>query len=69
MSKPKIALFILAIIAASPITVEATYFILEHFVIHNPNDPLTNAGGMACRCFRKELRRNFSLGDADGFSP
>jgi hypothetical protein len=45
MSRRKIALFILAIIAASAMTVEVTYFILEHFVIHNPNDPLTNAGG------------------------
>ena len=41
MSSRTIALLVLAVIAATALTVEVTYFILDRFVLHNPNDPLT----------------------------
>jgi hypothetical protein len=34
-------------IAATALTVEGTYYILKTFVIGNPNDPLTRAGGLS----------------------
>jgi hypothetical protein len=40
-------LIVLAMIAAAALTVEGTYFILNAFVLHNPNDPLTKAGGLS----------------------
>jgi hypothetical protein len=47
MSKRNIALLVLAIIVATALTVEVTYLILDRFVLHNPNDPLTKAGGLS----------------------
>jgi hypothetical protein len=47
MSKRKIALLVLAIVVATALTVEVTYLILDRFVLHNPNDPLTKAGGLS----------------------
>jgi hypothetical protein len=46
-SKREIVLFILVMIAATALTVEGTYYILKTFVIGNPNDPLTRAGGLS----------------------
>jgi hypothetical protein len=40
-------LLILAIIAAAALTVEGTYLALNAFVLHDPNDPLTKAGGLS----------------------
>jgi hypothetical protein len=40
MSNRTIVLLVLAVIAAAALTVEVTYFILDRFVLHNPNDPL-----------------------------
>jgi hypothetical protein len=34
-------------IVATALTIEGTNFILRTFVIDNPNDPLTNAGGLS----------------------
>jgi hypothetical protein len=34
-------------IAAAALTVEGTYLILNAFVLHDPNDPLTKAGGLS----------------------
>jgi hypothetical protein len=33
--------------AATALTIEGTNFILKTFVIGNPNDPLTKAGGLS----------------------
>jgi hypothetical protein len=46
-TKREMVLFILAMIAATALTVEGTYYILKTFVISNPNDPLTKAGGLS----------------------
>jgi hypothetical protein len=43
MSNRTIALLVLAVVVAAAVTVEATYFVLERFVLHDPNDPLTKA--------------------------
>ena len=47
MSSRTIALLVLAVIAATALTVEVTYFILDRFVLHNPNDPFAKAGGLS----------------------
>jgi hypothetical protein len=47
MSKRTIALLILAVVAATALTVEITYLMLDRFVLRNPNDPLTKAGGLS----------------------
>jgi hypothetical protein len=47
MSKRTIALLVLAAVAAAAVTVEVTYFVLDRFVLHDPNDPLTKAGGLS----------------------
>jgi hypothetical protein len=44
-SRRSIILIVLAMIAAAALTVEGTYLILNAFVLHDPNDPLTKAGG------------------------
>jgi len=46
-SKREIVLFVLVMIVATILTVEATNFILKTFVIGNPNDQLTKAGGLS----------------------
>jgi hypothetical protein len=47
MSNRAVALLILGAILAAAITVEVTYFVLDRFVLHDPNDPLTKAGGLS----------------------
>ena len=42
-----IVLIILALIAAAALTIEGTYLILNAFVLHDPSDPLTQAGGLS----------------------
>ena len=54
-SKREIVFFVLAMIAAAALTVEGTYYILKTFVIGNPNDPLTKAGGLSSRQ-KREVR-------------
>jgi hypothetical protein len=46
-SKLTIVLIILAIIAAAALAIEGTYLIINAFLPHDPNDPLTNAGGLS----------------------
>jgi hypothetical protein len=46
-SRRTIILIVLAMIAAATLTVEGTYLILDAFVLHDPNDPLTKAGGLS----------------------
>ena len=46
-SRWTIAIIALAIIAGTALTVEGTYLALKTFVIDNPNDPLTKAGGLS----------------------
>jgi hypothetical protein len=46
MSKRKIILLVLAVVVAAALTVEVTYLILDRFVLHDPNDPLTKADGL-----------------------
>jgi hypothetical protein len=55
-SKREIVFFVLSMIAATALTVEGTYYILKIFVIGNPNDPLTKAGGLSSRQER-EVRK------------
>ena len=38
---------VLGMIAAAAFTVEGTYLILNAFVLHDPNDPLTEAGRLS----------------------
>jgi hypothetical protein len=45
-SRRTIVLIILALIAAAALTIEGTYLILNAFVLHDPSDPLTKAGGL-----------------------
>ncbi len=47
MSKRTIALLVLAVVAATALTVEVTYLVLDRFVLRDPNDPLTKAGGLS----------------------
>jgi hypothetical protein len=47
MSNRTIALLVLAVVVAAAVTVEVTYFVLDRFVLHDPNDPLTKAGGLS----------------------
>jgi hypothetical protein len=47
ISNRTIALLVFAVVAATALTVEVTYFILDRFVLHNPNDPLTKARGLS----------------------
>jgi hypothetical protein len=47
MSNRAIALLVLAVVVAAAVTVEVTYFVLDRFVLHDPNDPLTKAGGLS----------------------
>jgi hypothetical protein len=44
-SKREIVLFVLVMIVATILPVEATNFILKTFVLGSPNDPLTKAAG------------------------
>ncbi len=46
-SRWTIAIIALAIIAATALTVEGPYLALKTFVLDNPNDPLTKAGGLS----------------------
>jgi hypothetical protein len=43
MSNHTIALLVFAVVAATALTVEVTYFILDRLVLHNPDDSLTKA--------------------------
>jgi hypothetical protein len=47
MSNRTIALLVLAAVVAAAVTVEVTYFVLDLFVLHDPNDPLTKAGRLS----------------------
>jgi hypothetical protein len=44
MNNRTIILLILAVVAAQAVTIEVTYVVLDRFVLHDPNDPLTKAG-------------------------
>jgi hypothetical protein len=46
-SKKSIVIFVLAMIAATALTVGGTYLVFRAFVHHNPNEPLTKAAGLA----------------------
>jgi hypothetical protein len=46
-SSRTIVLIILAMIAAAALTIEGTYLVLNTFVLHDPNDPITKAGGLS----------------------
>jgi hypothetical protein len=52
MSNRTTALLVLAAIVAAAVTVEVTYFVLDRFVLHDPNDPLTKAAD-----YRRTRRR------------
>jgi hypothetical protein len=42
-----IVLIVLAMITAAALTIEGTYLVLNTFVLHDPSDPLTKAGGLS----------------------
>jgi hypothetical protein len=42
-----IVVIILALIAAAALTIEGSYLVLKTFVLHDPSDPLTRAGGLS----------------------
>lgn len=44
-SKRKIVLFVLVMILATALTVWGTFYVLKTFVLGNPSDPVTKAGG------------------------
>jgi hypothetical protein len=46
-SKREIVFILLVMIVATILTVEWTLFVLKTFVIGDPNDPLTKAGGLS----------------------
>jgi hypothetical protein len=43
----KIILIFLTLIAAASLAVEGVYLVLNQFVLHDPNDPLSKAGGLS----------------------
>jgi hypothetical protein len=47
ISKRTIVIITLAVIAATTLTVEGTYFVLKTYVLDNPGDPLAKAGGLS----------------------
>jgi hypothetical protein len=44
-SKREIVLFVLVMILATALTVWGTFYVLKTFVLGNPSDPVTKAGG------------------------
>jgi hypothetical protein len=46
-STREIMLFVLVMILATALTVWGTLYVLKTFVLGNPNDPLTKAGGLS----------------------
>jgi hypothetical protein len=47
MSKRTIALLVSVVVLATALTVEVTYLVLDRFVLRDPNDPLSKAGGLS----------------------
>jgi hypothetical protein len=47
ISKRTIVIITLAVIVATTLTVEGTYFVLKTYVLDNPDDPLAKAGGLS----------------------
>jgi hypothetical protein len=48
-SRREIVLFVLVMIVATALTIEATNYVLKTFVLSNPDDPLTKPGGFSPR--------------------
>jgi hypothetical protein len=48
-SKRTIVLFVIAVIAATALTIEGTYYALKTFVLETPNDPLTKGDGQKAK--------------------
>jgi hypothetical protein len=46
-SKKAVVIVVLAMTALAALTVGGTYLVLKAFVLHNPNDPLSKAGGLS----------------------
>jgi hypothetical protein len=46
-STREIVLFVLVMILATALTIWGTFYVLETFVLGNPNDPLTKSGGLS----------------------
>jgi len=47
-SRRSVILFVIAMIAATGLTIEATYYVITRLVaFYDPNDPLTKAGGLS----------------------
>jgi hypothetical protein len=44
-SKREIVLFVVVMILATALTVWGTFYVLKTFVLGNPSDPVTKAGG------------------------
>jgi hypothetical protein len=46
LTKRDVVIALLAILAATVLTIEGAYYGLHRFVLDNPNDPLTRQGGL-----------------------
>jgi hypothetical protein len=46
LTKRDVVIALLAILAATVLTIEGAYYGLHRFVLDNPNDPLTKQGGL-----------------------
>ena len=46
LSRRSIVAVVVATVVATVLTVMGTYYVLHRFVIDNPEDPLTRAGGL-----------------------
>jgi hypothetical protein len=47
-SRTSVIPFVIAMIAATALTIEETYYVITHLVAFNdPSDPLTRAGGLS----------------------
>jgi len=55
-TKREIVLFIVVMMVASFVTIEATLFVVKTLVIGNPNNPLTKTGVLS-RTQERELRK------------
>ena len=45
-SRRSIAVFVAGMVVATVLTVMGTFYVLHRFVLDNPADPLTKAGGL-----------------------
>jgi hypothetical protein len=58
LKKRTIVIIAIAIIAATALTIEGTYYVITHLTaFYNPNDPLSKSGGLSPEQ-QRALKRN-----------